>query len=80
MRFSDKSTCLCQIPTKDTLERLVCSIVSAVSEAESDKGDSNERDCIFSPWLEAQTHLVHSVDQIKLYTKVRFHSPCRASL
>ncbi|XP_060103717.1 ATP-binding cassette sub-family A member 13 [Heteronotia binoei] len=59
-----------KIPTKDTLEQLVCSILSTVSEAKPDKGDGDERDCIFSPWLEAQTYLVHSVDQIKLYTKI----------
>ncbi|XP_054847700.1 ATP-binding cassette sub-family A member 13 [Eublepharis macularius] len=59
-----------KIPTKDTLEQLVCSVLNMVSEAESDKGGSNKRDCIFPPWLEAQTYLVHSVDQIKLYIKI----------
>ncbi|XP_015281294.1 PREDICTED: ATP-binding cassette sub-family A member 13, partial [Gekko japonicus] len=70
-RILNSTMTLNKIPTKDTLEQLVCSVLSAVSEAESDKGDNNKRDCIFSPWLEAQTYLVHSVDQIKLYTKIQ---------
>ncbi|XP_066485290.1 ATP-binding cassette sub-family A member 13 [Tiliqua scincoides] len=60
---------LSKIPTKDTLDKFVCLVLTSVSEPEADKRD-NERGCIFPPWLEAKTYLVHSVDLLKLCTKI----------
>ncbi|XP_062980238.1 ATP-binding cassette sub-family A member 13 [Elgaria multicarinata webbii] len=59
---------LSEIPTKGTLGQFVCSVLATVSGAEADKGGNES--CIFSPWPEAKAYLVHSVNQIKLYTKV----------